>query len=120
MTERPGPVDVTGDLPEVIERYLRAHDARDLSAAVATFAPEAAVTDDGRSYRGTEAIKGWLGRTASEYTYTTTLVRAERDDSGGYTVVRHLEGDFPGGSVDLRYRFLLAGEGLIGELVIAP
>lgn len=119
MTEQPGPLDVA-DLPEVVTRYLRAHDAQDLPAAAATFAPEATVTDDGRSYRGAEAVGGWLGRTASEYTYTTRTVGAERDGSGGYTVVRHLEGDFPGGSVDLRHRFVLTGRGLIGELVIAP
>jgi hypothetical protein len=34
-------------------------------------------------------------------------------------VTNHLEGDFPGGVVDLRYRFVLAG-GLIAELEIAP
>jgi len=34
-------------------------------------------------------------------------------------VVNHLEGDFPGGVVDLRYQFALKGD-LIAELVIAP
>jgi hypothetical protein len=34
-------------------------------------------------------------------------------------VTNHLEGDFPGGVVDLRYRFLLA-DNLIADLEIAP
>jgi hypothetical protein len=34
-------------------------------------------------------------------------------------VLNHLEGDFPGGVVDLRYKFVLSTE-LIAELVIAP
>jgi hypothetical protein len=33
--------------------------------------------------------------------------------------VHHLEGDFPGGVVDLRFRFTLR-EGRIAELVIKP
>ena len=36
-----------------------------------------------------------------------------------WIVVNHLEGDFPGGVVDLRYRFVMTGD-LIAELVIAP
>ena len=34
-------------------------------------------------------------------------------------VTNHLEGDFPGGTVDLRYRFRLAGD-RIARLDIAP
>jgi hypothetical protein len=34
-------------------------------------------------------------------------------------VVHHLEGDFPGGSVDLRYQYTIRG-GLISALTIAP
>ena len=33
--------------------------------------------------------------------------------------MNHLEGDFPGGVVDLRYKFTLTDD-LISELVIAP
>ncbi|MFD7899963.1 nuclear transport factor 2 family protein [Streptomyces sp. NPDC059743] len=119
MTEHSGPVDVAG-LPEVVGRYLRAHDMRNISTAAAAFAPEANVTDDGRTYRGSVAIKGWLEQATSQYTYTTTPVGAERDGPDRYTVVQHLEGDFPGGRVDLRYRFVLDEHGLISELAIAP
>ena len=34
-------------------------------------------------------------------------------------VTNHLEGDFPGGTVDLRYRFVLRDD-LISRLDIAP
>ncbi|MFJ9249023.1 nuclear transport factor 2 family protein [Streptomyces sp. NPDC101776] len=108
------------DLPEVVRRYLRAHDARDVTAATAVLAPEATVTDDGHTYQGPAAIGRWLERTASEYTYTTTPLGAERHGPDGYTVIQHLEGDFPGGKVDLRYRFDLDAHGRISQLVIAP
>ncbi|MEU4151145.1 nuclear transport factor 2 family protein [Streptomyces sp. NPDC026659] len=115
MTENPETVE----LPEVVRRYLRAHDAHDVPAALATFTTGATVADDGQTHEGTAAITRWLERTGSEYTYTTTLVGAERDGPDRYTVVQHLEGDFPGGTVDLRYRFVL-DRGLISGLDIAP
>jgi hypothetical protein len=46
-------------------------------------------------------------------------VSAETLDAHRWLVVNHLEGDFPGGVVDLRYQFVLTGA-LISELVIAP
>ncbi|WP_199824049.1 nuclear transport factor 2 family protein [Streptomyces sp. NBRC 109706] len=118
MSEFPTSID-PGDLPEAITRYLTARAARDVSAAAPAFAPDATVTDDGRTHEGAEAIARWLGQTDTEYTYTTTLTAAERDAPDRYTVHQHLEGNFPGGKVDLRCRFVLT-HGLIGELSIAP
>ncbi|MEU4690808.1 nuclear transport factor 2 family protein [Actinoplanes sp. NPDC023714] len=79
----------------------------------------AVVTDDGRTYRGEDEIRGWQRRAAGEFTYTAELIGATRVDDTHYELVQHLEGDFPGGVVDLRYRFTLA-DGLITSLVIAP
>lgn len=110
---------VPADLPGAVTRYLRAHIARDTATAVAAFTPDATVTDDGRAYEGLAAIERWLDRAASEYTYTTELTAAERADAEHWTVTNHLEGDFPGGVVDLRYRFALR-DGLIERLDIAP
>ncbi|GAA0452108.1 nuclear transport factor 2 family protein [Streptomyces olivaceiscleroticus] len=119
MTERTDPVDVA-DLPEVVTHYLRAHEAKDVAAAEATFAPEATVTDEGRTYRGPVAIRGWLEQTGTQYTYTTALIGAERHGPDRYTAVQHLEGDFPGGQVDLCYRFVLDEQRRISRLDIAP
>ena len=106
-------------LPDVVRRYQDAHDRRDTATAISAFAPDAKVVDDGQEYLGTEAIREWLSTAASEYTFTRSLIRAE--DTGGDTwlVVNHLEGNFPGGEVDLRYQFVVRA-GLISELVIAP
>ncbi|MGY1717647.1 nuclear transport factor 2 family protein [Blastococcus sp. SYSU DS0552] len=106
-------------LPATIRGYLAAHDARDVDSALRAFTPTAVVVDDGTTYRGTEEIRGFLSRAGAEFTYTTTLVGAERADDGHWVATKHLEGDFPGGVVDLRYRFVLDGD-LITELVIAP
>ncbi|MFG3590117.1 nuclear transport factor 2 family protein [Streptomyces sp. NPDC047990] len=106
-------------LPEVISRYLDAHRVRDTAGALAAFRPDATVTDDGRTYRGAEAIATWLTRAASEYTYTIELTGAQQTGADRYTATHHLEGDFPGGRVDLHYRFTL-DEGRIESLVIEP
>ncbi|GAA1695745.1 nuclear transport factor 2 family protein [Streptomyces yatensis] len=118
MTDDTTPFDAT-DLPDVVKRYLKAHNEHDLPAASAALTPDATVIDDGRTYEGIPAIERWLDRATSEYTYTTTLIGAEQDGPDRYTVTQRLEGDFPGGTVDLRYRFLL-DQGLISHLTIAP
>jgi hypothetical protein len=107
------------ELPEPIPTYLAAHVARDADAAVPCFTDDAVVVDDGGTHRGPARIRDWLARAASEYTYTTELVGASRLDDGRYDAVHHLEGDFPGGAVDLHFRFTLR-DGRIARLVIEP
>jgi len=109
----------TDDLPGVIIAYLPAHNARDLDTAIAQFTPDAMVTDEGKDHPGIEAIRAWLGRAGSQYTYTTTLLGAYRVDDSHYDVVHRLEGVFPGGVADLHFRFSLR-DGLIEQLVIEP
>ncbi|MCF6743463.1 nuclear transport factor 2 family protein [Blastococcus sp. KM273128] len=106
-------------LPAPIRAYLAAHGARDAETALRAFAPGAVVVDEGRTYRGTEEIRGFLTRAGAAFRYTTELVAAERTDDARWVAVNHLEGDFPGGVADLRYRFVMDGD-LIAELVIAP
>ena len=103
----------------MISRYQEAHDRRDTAVALSAFAPNARVADDGREYHGTDEIRGWLEQAASEYTFTRSLVGAEATGPGTWIVTNHLEGNFPGGVVDLRYQFVVTAD-LISELVIAP
>ena len=105
--------------PETVRRYQDAHDRHDTDVAFSAFAPDAAVFDDGKEFQGTDEIRSWLTTAASEYIFTRTLVSAEVVDDDTWLVVNHLECNFPGGVVDLRYNFTLRGD-LICELVIAP
>lgn len=107
------------ELSAVIRTYLVAHRTRDVDTAVATFAPDAEVTDEGRNYRGRDEITAWLSGAESEYTYTTEFDHAFVVGTAYADVVQHLEGDFPGGAADLHYRFTLDGE-RISHLVIEP
>ena len=47
------------------------------------------------------------------------LTGATKIDDAHYDVLQHLEGNFPGGVIDLHYRFTLRGAS-IAELVIEP
>ena len=107
------------ELPAVIRAYLPAHQARDVESAVTAFAADAVVTDEGRTHRGRAEIRAWLGSAGSGYTYTTDFVGASRAGAGRFDVVQHLAGDFPGGSADLHYRFVVDGAS-ITRLVIEP
>jgi hypothetical protein len=107
------------ELPDVVAIYQDAHDRGDVDAALATFTPSATVKDDGHEYRGREEIHDWLARASTEFTYARTLMGVDVIDADSWLVTNHLEGNFPGGAVDLRYRFV-AVDGLIAELEIAP
>lgn len=106
-------------LPDAIDRYLQAQDRGDDPAVLATLAPGATIVDDGHRFEGHDEIEAWLTGAANEFTYTRTLVSAEATGADTWTIVNHIEGNFPGGTVDLRYRFTLADD-RITELVIAP
>lgn len=109
----------TAQLPTTIRDYLAAHTSGDVEAALRTFTPTAVVVDDGRTYRGTDEVRRFLSKAGTEFTFTTELVGARRGDDAHWVATHHLEGDFPGGVVDLHYRFVMAGD-LIAGLVIAP
>jgi ketosteroid isomerase-like protein len=106
-------------LPELIQRYLVAHRARDLDTAVGCYTEDATVTDEGNTYSGPQRIRDWLATSASEYTYTVELTGARRIDGQRYVALHHLEGDFPGGVADLQFRFTLRDE-RIAQLTIEP
>lgn len=107
-------------VPPIIADFLTAHgEGSAPEVIVETFAADARVTDEGIDHEGRDSIRAWLNKTGSEYTYTTTLTGQRQDAPDRWTVIAHLEGDFPGGSVDLAYRFTVRGD-KIATLVIAP
>jgi hypothetical protein len=107
------------EVPQAIATYQAAHDRRDVTTALAQFTDDASVVDDGRTYEGTVGVESFLTTAASEYTYTRTLVSATELAAGHWRITNRLEGNFPGGRVDLSYEFRLTS-GLISQLAIAP
>jgi len=106
-------------LPAAVSGFLADQVGTDRDATLAHFADDATVVDDGKSFAGRDAILGWLSREASEFTFTSTTVKTEKHDDARYTVTNHLEGNFPGGTADLRFQFFVSG-GRIASLTIQP
>jgi ketosteroid isomerase-like protein len=113
----------TGSLPPVISEYLAASDRGDAEAIVRCFAEDAVVVDEGQQWRGTAAIRRWRDTVATAYQYTVQVTGAETlgevDGAERHDVHLHLEGNFPGGEVDLTNRFTLRA-GRIARLEIVP
>lgn len=110
--------DIAG-IPQVITAYQAAHDRRDVTTALGQFAGDAVVVDDGHTYVGIAGVETFLRTAAAEYSFSRTLISAAQLAPDLWRVTNHIEGDFPGGQVDLAYDFRLA-DGLIAHLTIAP
>lgn len=103
----------------LVDRYFSADGRRDADAIVDLFTADAVVIDEGRTRRGTAEIRDWQDHAASEYQYTTTVLNRVADGDTACAVTVRLEGNFPGGTADLKFDFRLA-DGLISALTIAP
>ena len=103
-------------LPRPIDLYVKAENSGDVEALSECFAPDAAVRDEARTYKGLAAIKGWKAETKRKYNHTVApLEIAHRD---GKTVLKaRLSGNFPGSPVTLEFSFVLE-EGKIASLEI--
>jgi ketosteroid isomerase-like protein len=104
-------------VPDVVTRYLRAADEKDSPGCGACFTPDGTVMDEGVTYSGPDEIAAWRDSTLARWTYTTTVTGSEPVGADAYLVRVHVAGDFPGGQVDLTYRFRLR-DGLIESLRI--
>jgi len=104
-------------LPKVVDQYFAQMDGDDKLAVADLFAPGAYVIDNGTTYRGDGEIRGWLSGEASEFTTTSRRLMSESAGSSVMVVLR-VEGDFPGGVVDLTIDFLLDSAERIRGLTI--
>ena len=114
---------MTNSLPTVIADYLAASDRGDLDALVACFADDGVVLDEDQEWRGQAGIRQWRQKVANAYEYTVEVrgaaTQASVDGVQRHDVRTHLEGNFPGGTVDLTFRFGLRDD-RIATLQIVP
>jgi ketosteroid isomerase-like protein len=114
---------MTSSLPPIISRYFAAADDGDLDALMACFTDDAVVADEDRAWHGQAEIRTWRESVATAYRYTLDVTGAEaRGQADGlerHDAETHLEGNFPGGTVDLTYRFGMR-DGRIASLEIVP
>jgi ketosteroid isomerase-like protein len=103
--------------PDVITHYFSSAARRDTEALVALFADDAVVLDEGETRRGASEIRTWWEGPATTYEYTTEVLGVEPAGGAHYVARVRLEGNFPGGTVDLKYRFSV-DDGRISRLEI--
>jgi hypothetical protein len=104
-------------LPEAIQAYFDADNARSADAVAAAFTYDAVVKDAGETRIGRESIRAWKIETDQKYSSTLAEPFLMTIENGKTQVVGHVSGDFPGSPVDLRYFFVLEGD-KIAELEI--
>ena len=114
---------MTMSLQTVISDYLAASDRADLDALVAYFTDDAVVLDEDQEWRGEAGIRQWREQVANAYEYTVEVRGVAKqglvDGVQRHDVHTHLEGNFPGGTVDLTFRFGLRDDH-IATLQIVP
>jgi ketosteroid isomerase-like protein len=97
------------NLPKPISSFFEAKNAHDVDGALAAFADDASVRNEGQDMTGLGAIRGWIDATTRKYRDVASPIGVRRD--GEQTIVTaSVSGTFPGNPVELRYRFTLAGE----------
>ena len=107
------------EVPDVIRRYFVLDAEREIDSIIALFTDDATVIDEGETRHGTTAIRAWQTGPASQYTYTTDVLATDALTAHRFVVTGRLTGNFPGGTVELKWDFTVAGD-RISQLVIAP
>jgi len=103
-------------LPQPVVNYLAAVKGQDTGMFALCFTDDARVHDEGRDYKGLDAITAWKKETQTKYKYVIDPLDASV--SGNTVKLRaRLTGDFPGSPVDLDFTFMLASD-KIASLVI--
>ena len=105
------------NVPPAVRAWLAAHGLHDADAEVAQMTDNVVVVDNGIEYSGRAAARAWTTSVNERFEYSATVLTA---DVHGDAVVAttHVEGDFPGSPINLRYQFLLS-DGLISALTVS-
>ena len=96
-------------MPEPVVAYLAAETAKDADAISRCFAQDGAVRDEGREYRGRDAIRQWKAAADAKYQYVLEMVNV-RTLGDLVTVRARLTGEFPGSPIELDHIFKLSGD----------
>lgn len=109
----------SAELPAAVHGFVDGWQGRKPDGVEALFAENAVVSDEGHTYRGRTEIRGWIDGAIALYSTTLTFLRA-REVDGMVGASYRLEGDFPGGVVELEYQFHLDDDGRVIQLDFAP
>ena len=105
-------------LPEPVAAYFRAEQEKNAEAVSQCFTADAPVTDEGHTYHGVSEIQAWIAESFSKFDFTNQPFAVEEKE-GTIVVTSHVEGNFPGSPIDLKFIFQLSGD-KIAVLEVTP
>jgi hypothetical protein len=94
------------NVPEPVAAYFAAEEAKDADKLSLCFVEDGTVHDEGRDYRGREAIRQWKQDADEKYRYVLMPLNAQTNGDE-VTVRARLTGDFAGSPVELNHAFKL-------------
>ncbi|PYI78923.1 MAG: hypothetical protein DMF04_01555 [Verrucomicrobia bacterium] len=94
------------DLPPTITAFFQAFNPHDATAVTALFTGNALVADEGREYRGADAINAWIQKANGSYKPRAVPTALAHSD-GKIVVTAQVSGTFPGSPAPLHYHFTL-------------
>lgn len=106
-------------LPKLIDNYIKAQNAYDAAAALACFAENATVLDEGEPLKGKKAIREWMEKTKKKYSPQLRPISV-RESAEEIIMTTEVSGTFDGSPVNLDYHFKIRND-LIEDLrVVQP
>ena len=103
-------------LPKPIDGYFAAEEKKDPHALARCFTDDAIVRDEGRTYRGVEAIERWNDAARKKYHHTVEPLDISR--SGDTIIVAaRLSGDFPGSPLGVDHIFEIRGDKIVSMTI---
>ena len=96
------PMDL--QLPAILSEYVRASNAHDVEAILACFSEAATVRDENETLHGKEAIRGWITKTITRYSFRFEPIGAHQDEDETILSMT-VSGTFPGSPVTLDFQF---------------
>jgi len=99
-------------LPVALETYFGSENTHDTSAIERCFAPDATVSDEGRSIKGIAEIRAWRVETGEKYHHSVEPLAVSSRD-GKVVVTGRVSGNFPGSPIKLEHIFEIEGGKII-------
>ena len=94
------------NVPAPVAAYFAAEEVKDAEKLSLCFIEDGTVHDEGRDYRGREAIHQWKQEADKKYRYV--LLPLDAQTTGNEVTVRvRLTGDFAGSPLELKHIFKL-------------
>jgi hypothetical protein len=100
---------MTITVPAPVAAYLDAEQAKDAEQLSLCFTVDGLVRDEGRDYRGRDAIMKWNKTADAKYRYTLQPLTAHTHGNE-VTVLARLTGDFPGSPLEVNHFFKLSSD----------